>query len=186
MIVLEFPPSESFRSHVRTESRYGIKGCNKKNKKNISENPDDIFSRVHNVQSAYAASWHLVWQRGYYYTTTYEWNEDPPATSRWMNAEWAVIISRKNGAKNSWKYHSFFFFCKNGHFLLQNTLILDFELLCAKSPKYTWNGTLFQFKEHCGLKRIRTTDEKVLAHIFCFAKFFLFWSTATLQTLSIQ
>ena len=110
MIVLEFPPSESFRSHVRTESRYGIKGCNKKNKKNISENPDDIFSRVHNVQSAYAASWHLVWQRGYYYTTTYEWNEDPPAPSRWMNAEWAVIISRKNGAKNSWKYHSFFFF----------------------------------------------------------------------------
>ena len=78
-------------------------------------------------------------------TTTYEWNEDPPAPSRWMNAEWAVIISRKNGAKNSWKYHSFFF-CKNGHFLLQNTLILDFEVCnCGKLSKYTRNGTLFQF-----------------------------------------
>ena len=42
MIVLEFPPSESFRSHVRTESRYGIKGCNKKK---FSEN-DDLLTSI--------------------------------------------------------------------------------------------------------------------------------------------
>ena len=55
----------------------------KKNKKNISENPDDIFSRVHNVQSAYAASWHLVWQRGYYYY--YLWMKRGPSCTFSMN-----------------------------------------------------------------------------------------------------
>ena len=99
----------------------------KKNKKNISENPDDIFSRVHNVQSAYAASWHLVWQRGYYYYY-YLWMKRGPSCTFSMN-------ERRVGCNNipqKWckKFVKipfiFFFFCKNGHFLLQNTLILDF------------------------------------------------------------
>ena len=99
MIVLEFPPSESFRSHVRTESRYGIKGCNKKKQKKISVKTPTISSHEY-IMCSLRTPLHDIWfDSGVTTTTTYEWNEDPPAPSRWMNAEWAVIIPRKNGAK---------------------------------------------------------------------------------------
>ena len=59
MIVLEFPPSESFRSHVRTESRYGIKGCNKKNKK-ISVKTPTISSHEY-IMCSLRTPLHDIW-----------------------------------------------------------------------------------------------------------------------------